>query len=362
MQASTVRSGLAVTDPFVEAIHRGRLYDVAREVGLDPEASPDLRVRAHAASIACEEIGRACEAERRRLVTLLRSEGCDVDGGGEIGPRQNHTVELGVAGYEAARRAADLLRYDGYEPWQQWERGAERSASRFSDEFVVGATADVTTVVRLRWGSGASRSRMRRVFTPTPADWSLVELPGALWPLYSIVRPVRLGLERVGFVERHAESLGPFLSTPESLIDPLLEFGRVGADDCVLDIGCGDGRVVVEAAERTGCRAIGVERSAALVARARERADERGVGDLVEIVHGDGRAADFDEATLVFMFLSVRVAGDLVPAALQRLRPSARLVIHEQSRLPPLMRPVPEESRALIAPGAVTVAHRWTAP
>ena len=216
-----------------------------------------------------------------------------------------------------------MLRSDGFEPWQQWQRGAEQSARRFSDELVVALTTDVTTVVRLGWRSSATRSRARRVFTPTPADWSLVELPAALWPAYSILRPVRLGLERLGAVERHAEGLGPFLSTPESLIAPLLEFGDVGVDDCVLDIGCGDGRVVVDAAQRTGCRAIGVERSEALVAQARRRAVERGVGDLVDIVHGDGRAADFDDATLIFMFLSVRVARDLVPATLQRMRPSA---------------------------------------
>jgi precorrin-6B methylase 2 len=200
------------------------------------------------------------------------------------------------------------------------------------------------------------------VFTPTAGDWSLIDLPGWSWPAYSLVRPARLVLERVGAVQRHDDSLGPFLSTPQSLIGPLLAFAGVTADDRLLDVGCGDGRVVVTAAEQIGCRAVGVERSADLVERARRRATDAGVSGLVDIVHGDGRAADLAEATVVFMFLSMRVVADLVPATLQQLRPGARLVIHEQTRLPDSMDPTPDESVAVIADGAVTVAHRWTKP
>ena len=94
--------------------------------------------------------------------------------------------------------------------------------------------------------------------------------------------------------------------------------------------------------------------------RARQRAVDRGVADRVEIVLGDGRATDLDEATVVFMFLSIRVVADLVPAILRQLRPGARLVVHEQSRLPASMSPMPDESSAVITDGAVTVAHRWT--
>jgi protein-L-isoaspartate O-methyltransferase len=188
----------------------------------------------------------------------------------------------------------------------------------------------------------------------------MVDLPAALWPAYSLVRPIRLVSERVGLRARHDDSLGPFLSTPDQLVGPLLEVGGVRSDDCVLDIGCGDGRIVVAAAERSGCRAIGVERSDDLVERARRRAADHGVADLVDIVQGDGRTTDVEEATLVVMFLSIRVVAELVPALLRRLRPGARLVIHEQSPLPNSMHPLPDESVALIADGAVTVAHRWT--
>ena len=183
-----------------------------------------------------------------------------------------------------------VLEEDGFEPWQRWVRGAERSARRFADELVVASTGEVTTVVRLRWRSQAERSRIGRVFTPTAGDWSLVDLPSPLWPAYSLVRPARLAMERAGVVQRDDDSLGPFLSTPQSLIGPLLDFAGAGPDDRLLDIGCGDGRVVVAAAEHSGCTALGVERSADLVERARQRAAAGGVADRVDIVLGDGRS------------------------------------------------------------------------
>jgi precorrin-6B methylase 2 len=351
-----------MTDPLVEAIHRGRLHAVATTVRDDPARGAGERARAADAAAVCEQIGHACEHERERVVALLADAGCEPAAATPIGPRQHHTVELDVADYAAARRAADALAPHGFEPWQQWTRGAERSASRFADELVVGATADVTTVVRFRWGSGSPRSRLNRVFTPTAGDWSLIDLPAWSWPAYSLVRPVRLVSERVGALQRHEDGLGPFLSTPRSLIAPLLEFAAVTPDDRLLDIGCGDGRVVVTATEQIGCRAVGVERSADLVERARRRAENAGVADLVEIVHGDGRTTHLADATVVFMFLSMRVVADLVPATLDQLGRGARLVVHEQTRLADSLAPAPDESVALIADGAVTVAHRWTRP
>lgn len=349
-----------MTDPLAEAIHRGRLLEVAAATCDDSAHDARVRSRAAHAMLVCEQIGQACASERERVVALLGAVRCDPDEPMPLGPQQHHGIELRVADFEAAQRAAVELAPYGFEPWQRWTRGAERSARRFADELVVGATADVTTVVRFTWGSGVRRSRLGRVFTPTAGDWSMVDLPDSLWPAYSLVRPVRLVLERVGVVQRHEDSLGPFLSTPRSLIGPLLEFAGATDGDRLLDVGCGDGRVVVAAAEQIGCHAVGVERSADLVERARRHATDTGVADLVEIVHGDGRSADLAEATVVFMFLSMRVVADLVPATLHRLRPGARLVIHEQTRLPDSIDPKPDESVAVIADGAVTVAHRWT--
>lgn len=354
------RSDVTATDPLVEAIHRGRLYQSARAIADDPGAAATERERAERAVAVCEQIGSVCEAWRRDVVERLRAAGCDVEAGEPVGPRQRHTIEVGVPDFDTARRAVSVLEHEGFEPWQRWTRGAERSARRFATELTVGATADATMVVRLQWDRPRSKSRLHRAFTPTAGDWHMVDLPAPLWPAYSLVRPARLALERAGVRGRHDDSLGPFLSTPDQLIRPLLEFAGTGPDDCVLDIGCGDGRIVVAAAEHSGCRAIGVERSEDLVERARRRATDHGVADLVDIVQGDGRTADVGEATVIFMFLAMPVIAELVPHLIGRLGAGVRLVVHEQSPLPDSMRPAPDESVAIIADGAVTVAHRWT--
>jgi SAM-dependent methyltransferase len=188
----------------------------------------------------------------------------------------------------------------------------------------------------------------------------MVRLPPRLWRAYSVARPIRLVLERLGLRDPHAAGLGPFLSTPASLIDPLFELAQLRADDTLLDIGCGDGRLAIAAAQVVGCRAIGVEHDADLVERARRAASGAGVGDRVSIRHGDGRDADLSAVTVAFMFLPMDVVVDVVADTLERLPVGARLIAHEQTPLPPTMSPRPDASHAVIARDAVTVAHVWS--
>ena len=258
-------------------------------------------------------------------------------------------------------RVADRLQRDGFDRWERWTGAALESFSRFATRMTVARTTDVSTVVRIVWGTEHRRSGVQRVFAPTAGDWSMVRLPRRTWPAYSLVRPVRLVLERVGLRRRHDDSLGPFLATPESLIDPLLELAQVGPGDHVVDIGCGDGRLVVAAATRLGCRALGIERSPELVDSARALARAAGVQQLVEIVEGDARSCDLGEATVVFMFLPIDIAAHLLADTLRRLRPGARLIVHEQMRLPDSIDPRPSDTTALIGDDGVTVAHRWIA-
>lgn len=196
------------------------------------------------------------------------------------------------------------------------------------------------------------------MFRPRPPDWDAIDLPPALSWLYRLVRPVRLALDRSGLRRRDQAPLEPFLATPQSLIAPLLEFGEVRATDVVADVGCGDGRIVIEAARTIGCRAIGIEQSPQLAALARESADSAGVADRVSIVDGDARNIDVGQVDVVLLFLPMVVAVRLVPNLLQRLSPGARVILHEQSPLAAGL-PSPAATRALVSEDGVTVAHVW---
>lgn len=126
----------------------------------------------------------------------------------------------------------------------------------------------------------------------------------------------------------YAKDLGPFVPTPIPVVRKMLEVARVTSADIVYDLGCGDGRIVVEAAKLFGARAVGIDYDAARCREARERAEREGVSHLVEIRHEDVLEADFSEATVVTLYLLPTSNAKLKPK-LQALRPGTRIVSHD---------------------------------
>lgn len=314
------------------------------------------------AAASCRRIAAVVDAERRRLDLLLSAAGCPADEHDPVPTLQRHEIEFGfTGGHTVAGRAADLLEHHGYKRAQRWHGGAERSFWRTADHVTLLHSDDVTTVVRLRWASPRRRSVISRVIRPTAADWAAVDLPASLWWLYTVVRPVRLVLERLGLRSDDHSHLEPFLTTPRSLTAPLLDVAEVSAADVVADIGCGDGRIVIEASRRFGCRSVGIEQSAELAATAQHAVAERELSELVHIIRADGFDVDLNDVTVVVLFLPIGVAGRIVPALLDRLQPGARVVLHEQSPLPVSV-PAPDRSTAIVADDAITVAHLWSVP
>ncbi len=116
----------------------------------------------------------------------------------------------------------------------------------------------------------------------------------------------------------------PWVPTPDVLVDKMLEMAEVTADDLVIDLGSGDGRLVIAAA-RLGARAIGVELEPNLVALSERRAAEAGVADRTEFVAADLFEFDLSPATVVTMFLLPDINYRLRPALFD-LRPGARIV------------------------------------
>ena len=105
----------------------------------------------------------------------------------------------------------------------------------------------------------------------------------------------------------------------------MLELAGVTRDDVVYDLGCGDGRILVAAAKKAGCRAVGVEIKPDLVELARQNARDNGVEGLVEIRQGDLFDADFRDATVVALYLLPDLNVRLVPQ-FRKLRPGSRIV------------------------------------
>ena len=116
----------------------------------------------------------------------------------------------------------------------------------------------------------------------------------------------------------------PWVPTPDVLVDKMLEMAEVGADDFVIDLGSGDGRLVIAAA-RLGARAVGVELEPNLVALSERRAAEAGVAERTGFVAADLFEFDLSPATVVTMFLLPDINYRLRPALFD-LRPGARIV------------------------------------
>jgi SAM-dependent methyltransferase len=122
---------------------------------------------------------------------------------------------------------------------------------------------------------------------------------------------------------------GPYVPTPWAVLDEMLKLGDIGANDTVYDLGSGDGRLVIAAAERYGARGVGVERQGDLVVYSRALAERRGVADRVKFVEGDVLEADVRGATVVMMYLLPRLFDRLVPKLRAELPAGARIVSHD---------------------------------
>jgi SAM-dependent methyltransferase len=118
----------------------------------------------------------------------------------------------------------------------------------------------------------------------------------------------------------------PFLVTPPEIVDHMLRMARVGPDDVVYDLGSGDGRIVIAAAQDFKARAVGIEIDPTLVARSREYARRAGVAERTSFVEQDLFQADLSPATVVTIYLTREVNLRLRPKLRAELRPGTRIV------------------------------------
>lgn len=120
-----------------------------------------------------------------------------------------------------------------------------------------------------------------------------------------------------------------FAPTWQPVVFEMLQLADLTADDVLYDLGSGDGRIVILAAQQYGARGVGIELDPKLVAISRQVAREAEVEHRVSFIEGDLFTADLAAATVVTLYLSPGVNRDLEPKLRRELRPGTRIVSHQ---------------------------------
>lgn len=120
----------------------------------------------------------------------------------------------------------------------------------------------------------------------------------------------------------------PFVPTPPEVVNRMLEIAKVTNKDVLYDLGSGDGRIVITAAQKYGARGTGIDINPQLVERSRANAETAGVADKVQFRQQDLFQADLSNATVVTLYLLPEVNLKLREKLLRELKPGTRVVSH----------------------------------
>ena len=119
-----------------------------------------------------------------------------------------------------------------------------------------------------------------------------------------------------------------FVATPEHLVPVMLTTARVSANDVVYDLGCGDGRIIIEAARQHGARGVGIDIDPTRIAESRANAARAGVSELTTFVEADMFETSVTPATVVMLYLIPSLNRRLRSQLLHELNPGARVLSH----------------------------------
>jgi hypothetical protein len=164
----------------------------------------------------------------------------------------------------------------------------------------------------------------------------------------------------------HGQDWGdtPYVQTPQNVVDKMLEIAQVGPDDYVIDLGSGDGRMVITAARKFGARGFGVDLDRRLVALSNRNAAKAGVAGRAVFFQQDLHETDISRASVLSIYLLPEVNLMIRARILSTLRPGSRVVSHDYD----MGDWPPDFQMELAAPGkTVGVAQRskiffWVVP
>jgi SAM-dependent methyltransferase len=120
----------------------------------------------------------------------------------------------------------------------------------------------------------------------------------------------------------------PYVASQPRIVSAMLQLARVNSGDTVYDLGCGDGRIVIAAAQEYGARGVGIDINPARIEEARAKARDAGVDDRVSFEANDLFDVDIHSATVVALYLLPDVNLRLRTRLLRELKPGTRVVSH----------------------------------
>jgi SAM-dependent methyltransferase len=121
-----------------------------------------------------------------------------------------------------------------------------------------------------------------------------------------------------------------YAPTPVKAVEVMLELAEVTESDIVYDLGCGDGRVLIAASQRYGCRSVGIDIDPDCVAKASRNVNANNLWDLARVYEGDVLTADFSRATVVTLYLMPDLLKKLKSRLDKQLAPGTRIVCFEK--------------------------------
>ena len=125
------------------------------------------------------------------------------------------------------------------------------------------------------------------------------------------------------------DTLAPAFPTPQTIVERMLSLAQVRPGEMVYDLGCGDGRIVITAAQKFKARAVGIEIRREIYESTLGKVSSLGLANQVRIVHGNALHYDLSPADIVTLYLLTSSNERLKPVLLQYLKPGARVVSHD---------------------------------
>ena len=120
----------------------------------------------------------------------------------------------------------------------------------------------------------------------------------------------------------------PYVPTPQSVVDKMLDLAKVQKNDVVYDLGCGDGRIVITAAKRYGVTGVGIDIDPERIQESKQNAEREGVADQVQFFQKNLFDTDISDASVLMLYLLPQINLKLRPKIFRELKPGTRIASH----------------------------------